>query len=161
MQRTTVRWPMPFGCKAFPNEVLRAVRLSECGTVEEWLRDHDVNRADGGGFTLLLHAARYMAISETAKNVIGFLIERGADVSQSDGNSWSPLHYVASAHKNSGRPRCGQAAPGRRRADQRADCGNKEDSSRRCSPLAPLFSALCAFFTSRSGRITVTRATAG
>ena len=99
MQRTTVRWPMPFGCKAFPNEVLRAVRLGECGTVEEWLRDHDVNRADGGGFTLLLHAARYMAISETAKNVIEFLIKRGADVSQSDNGSWSPLHYVASAHK--------------------------------------------------------------
>ena len=99
MQRTTVRWPMPFGCKAFPNEVLRAVRLGECGTVEEWLRDHDVNRADGGGFTLLLHAARYMAISETAKNVIGYLIKRGADVSQSDNGSWSALHYVASAHK--------------------------------------------------------------
>ena len=75
------------------------MRLGELGPVEEWLRDHDVNRADGGGFTLLLHAARYMAISETAKNVIGFLIIRGADVSQSDGNSWSPLHYVASAHK--------------------------------------------------------------
>ena len=85
----------------FPNEVLRALRLGELGPVEEWLRDHDVNRADGGGFTLLLHAARYMAISETAKNVIGYLIERGADVSQSDGglNSYTALHYVASAHK--------------------------------------------------------------
>ena len=99
MQRTTVRWPMPFGCKAFPNEVLRAVRLGECGTVEEWLRDYDVNRADDGGFTLLLHAARYMAISAAAKNAIGYLIKRGADVSQSDNGSWSPLHYVASAHK--------------------------------------------------------------
>ena len=99
MQRTTVRWPMPFGCKAFPNEVLRAVRLGVCGTVEEWLRDYDVNRADDGGFTLLLHAARYMAISAAAKNAIGYLIKRGADVSQSDNGSWSPLHYVASAHK--------------------------------------------------------------
>ena len=77
------------------------MRLGELGPVEEWLRDHDVNRADGGGFTLLLHAARYMAISETAHNVIGYLIERGADVSQSDGglNSYTALHYVASAHK--------------------------------------------------------------
>ena len=85
----------------FPNEVLRALRLGELGPVEEWLRAHDVNRVDGGGFTLLLHAARYTAISETAKNVIGYLIERGADVSQSDGglNSYTALHYVASAHK--------------------------------------------------------------
>ena len=83
----------------FPTEVLRALRLGELGPVEEWLRAHDVNRVDGGGFTLLLHAARYTAISETAKNVIGFLIKRGADVSQSDRNAWSPLHYIASAHK--------------------------------------------------------------
>ena len=75
------------------------MRLGELGPVEEWLRAHDVNRVDGGGFTLLLHAARYTAISETAKNVIGFLIKRGAGVSQSDRNAWSPLHYVASAHK--------------------------------------------------------------
>ena len=85
----------------FPNEVLRALRLGELGPVEEWLRAHDVNRVDGGGFTLLLHAARYTAISETAKNAIGYLIIRGADVSQSDGslNSYTALHYVASAHK--------------------------------------------------------------
>ena len=77
------------------------MRLGELGPVEEWLRAHDVNRVDGGGFTLLLHAARYTAISETAKNVIDYLIERGADVSQSDGglNSYTALHYVASAHK--------------------------------------------------------------
>jgi hypothetical protein len=75
------------------------LRLGERGAVERWLVNHDVNKADGAGFTLLLHAARYTAISERAKNVIEFLIKRGADVSQSDNGSWSPLHYVASAHK--------------------------------------------------------------
>ena len=97
------------------------MRLGDIGPVEEWLRDHDVNRADGGGFTLLLHAARYTAISETAKNVIGYLIKRGADVSQSDNGSWSALLRLLLLHIKFGAIDAARLLLAAGAPDQRAD----------------------------------------